>query len=286
MRHADAGTVRENPMLDTKRGLIKEGKDQCILMARVLGALKAPIDVIVSSPLKRARQTAQLVGTELGYDAQVEVSPALGLNASYADFQDLLAKYADREGILVVGHNPNVFQFLGRMITGNGGAAIRMRKGSIARIDMEQPSAAVAVAARSALGPRHLRQRNEKLAPKDLAEVACFLAQRPKFQLRARASRAATPDRHAWGRFAFRRGERRRRGPGSMPRPNAATPRRGAHFCAPRRGCYAGRDRRAAGGSCPCSARWPRPAYAAVACSRKSPSWRRCTACAGDGPGG
>ena len=136
MRHANAGTIRDNPVLDAKRGLIKEGKEQCMLMARVLGALKAPIDVIVSSPLKRAMQTAQLVGTELGYDAKVEISPALGLNGSYADFQKLLAKYADREGILVVGHNPNLFQFLGRLITGNGGAAIRMRKGSIARVDM------------------------------------------------------------------------------------------------------------------------------------------------------
>lgn len=141
MRHANAGTVRENPELDSKRGLVKEGKEQCMLMARLLGALKVPIDVIVSSPLKRARQTAQLVGTELGYDAQVEVSPALGLNASYADFQRLLEKYADREGILVVGHNPSIFQFLGRMITGNGGAAIRMRKGSIAcvRADRHPP---------------------------------------------------------------------------------------------------------------------------------------------------
>jgi phosphohistidine phosphatase len=138
MRHANAGTVRENPVLDAKRGLVKEGKEQCMLMARVLGALKAPIDVIVSSPLKRARQTAQLVGTELGYDSQVEVSPALGINASYADFQKMLEKYADREGILVVGHNPNLFQFLGRMVTGNGGAAIRLRKGSIARVDMER----------------------------------------------------------------------------------------------------------------------------------------------------
>ncbi len=138
MRHANAGTVRENPVLDAKRGLVKEGKEQCMLMARVMGAVKAPIDVIVSSPLKRARQTAQLVGTELGYDSQVEVSPALGMNASYADFQKMLAKYADREGVLVVGHNPNVFQFLGRLITGNGAAAIRMRKGSIARVDMEQ----------------------------------------------------------------------------------------------------------------------------------------------------
>lgn len=141
MRHANAGTVRENPALDTKRGLVKEGKEQCMLMARLLGALKVPIDVIVSSPLKRARQTAQLVGTELGYEAQVEVSPALGLNASYADFQRLLEKYADREGVLVVGHNPNIFQFLGRLITGNGGAAIRMRKGSIAcvRADRHPP---------------------------------------------------------------------------------------------------------------------------------------------------
>ena len=136
MRHASAGTVRENPTLDAKRGLVKEGKEQCMLMARVMGALKAPIDVIVSSPLKRALQTAQLVGTELGYDAKVEISPALGLNAAYADFQNLLARYADREGVLAVGHNPNIFQFLGRLITGNGGAAIRMRKGSIARVDM------------------------------------------------------------------------------------------------------------------------------------------------------
>jgi phosphohistidine phosphatase len=136
MRHANAGTVRGNPVLDAKRGLIKEGKEQCMLMARALNALKAPIDVIVSSPLKRALQTAQFVGTELGYDAKVEISPALGLSGSFSDFQDLLVKYADREGILAVGHNPNLFQFLGRLITGNGGASIRMRKGSIARVDL------------------------------------------------------------------------------------------------------------------------------------------------------
>jgi len=137
MRHANAGAVRENPILDSKRGLIKEGKEQCMLMAHVLNALKAPIEAIVSSPLKRAMQTAQLVGTELGYEGKVEASPALGMNGSYAEFQKLLAKYADREGILAVGHNPNMFQFLGRLITGNGGAAIRMRKASIARVDMD-----------------------------------------------------------------------------------------------------------------------------------------------------
>jgi phosphohistidine phosphatase len=138
MRHANAGVFRGNPVLDAKRGLVKEGKEQCMLMARVLSALKVQVDVIVSSPLKRALQTAQFVGTELGYDAKVEIAPALALDASFTDFQALLAKYADREGVLAVGHNPNLFQFLGRLITGNGGAAIRMRKGSIARVDMDR----------------------------------------------------------------------------------------------------------------------------------------------------
>jgi phosphohistidine phosphatase len=137
MRHADAGVSRNNPVVDAKRALIREGKDQCMLMARMLSAFKVQIDVIVASPLKRAMQTAQMVGNELGYEGKVEVSPALGLNGSFIDFQRMLTRYADREGVLVVGHNPNLFQFLGRMITGNGGAAVRMRKGSIARVDMD-----------------------------------------------------------------------------------------------------------------------------------------------------
>ena len=138
MRHANAGMHRANPLLDKKRGLIKEGKDQCMLMARVLNALKIQVDVIVSSPLKRALQTAQFVGTELGYDGKVEISTALLPDADYPAFQQLLAKYANREGVLAVGHNPNIFQFLGKLVTGNGGANLRLRKGAIARIDLER----------------------------------------------------------------------------------------------------------------------------------------------------
>ena len=139
MRHANAGLSRDNPLLDAKRALIKEGKDQCMLMARVLSALKVQVDTIVSSPLKRALQTAQFVGTELGFDAKVDISPSLLPGADFPDFQDLLTKYETqgREGVLVVGHNPSIFQFVGRLISGNGPVAIRMRKASIARVDMK-----------------------------------------------------------------------------------------------------------------------------------------------------
>ncbi|HUH62544.1 MAG TPA: phosphohistidine phosphatase SixA [Terracidiphilus sp.] len=138
MRHADAGLPRANPILDAKRALVKDGKDQCILMAALLSAFKVQVDVVLSSPLKRAMQTAQLVATELGFDGKIEVTQALNMDASYVDFQKLVAKYSECEGVLAVGHNPTLFQFLGRLVTGNGGANLRMRKGSVARIDLER----------------------------------------------------------------------------------------------------------------------------------------------------
>lgn len=140
MRHADAGVSRENPILDAKRALIKEGKQQCMLMAGVLTAIRAQIDVIISSPLKRARQTAQFVATELGFEQPVLISEALSPDADFAAFQHLLHEHERREGVLVVGHNPTLHQFAARLVSGNGqptgGGSIRLRKGSVARIDL------------------------------------------------------------------------------------------------------------------------------------------------------
>jgi phosphohistidine phosphatase len=148
MRHADAGVPRDNPLLDSRRGLIKEGKQQCMLMAGVLAGLKVQIDAIVASPLKRARQTAQFVATEIGFEAPILSADALAPEGDYAAFQQLLSEHAGREGVLMVGHNPNLHQFLTRLLAGNGngnghghttgGGCVRMRKGGIARVDMSR----------------------------------------------------------------------------------------------------------------------------------------------------
>ena len=97
MRHADAGVARDNPVLDAKRALIKEGKEQCMLMARVLSAFKVQIDVIVSSPLKRATQTASLVGNEMGYEGKLQIEVALRPGATFADFRRLLERIIVRQ---------------------------------------------------------------------------------------------------------------------------------------------------------------------------------------------
>src|SRR3569833_2506540 len=107
MRHANAGVPRDSAKLDAKRGLIAEGKEQCMLMGRLLGALKVHPDIVVSSPLKRALQTAQIVSNELAYDGKVEISSALDLSAGYAENQKQNNKNTNRQDVMFVGHNPN-----------------------------------------------------------------------------------------------------------------------------------------------------------------------------------
>ncbi|HVW76599.1 MAG TPA: phosphohistidine phosphatase SixA [Alloacidobacterium sp.] len=135
LRHANAGTSRKNPLLDVKRPLDKEGKQQCLLIGSYLNALNVQFDLIVSSPLKRALQTASLVGTEVGYDSKIQISDALSPEASVAKFQELVAGLTRYENVLVVGHNPNLPQFLGSLIASPNRANVRLRKGAIARVD-------------------------------------------------------------------------------------------------------------------------------------------------------
>ncbi len=141
LRHASAGEPFVSPKKDEKRALDKDGIEQCGYVGRALAALDAQVDVIISSPLKRATQTASLVGNEIGYESKLQIEPALRPAANFADFRRLLEKYAKQESIMVVGHNPNLSQFLGTVISESGcEASIELKKGAVARVDMRRSS--------------------------------------------------------------------------------------------------------------------------------------------------
>jgi phosphohistidine phosphatase len=98
--------------------------------------------MVLSSPLKRSAQTASLVGNEMGYEGKLQLEDALRPSASFVDFRRLLDKHARQEAIMVVGHNPNLSEFLGRLISETGGeAAIDLKKGAVARVEMRRNSA-------------------------------------------------------------------------------------------------------------------------------------------------
>jgi phosphohistidine phosphatase len=141
LRHANAGQHLASPKKDEKRGLDKEGIEQCGYVGRALAALDVQVDTIVSSPLKRSTQTAALVGNELGHEGKLQIDPALRPQASFTEFRKLLEKYARQEAIMVVGHNPNLSEFLGRLISAAGcEASTDLRKGAVAKVELRRTS--------------------------------------------------------------------------------------------------------------------------------------------------
>lgn len=144
LRHASAGERVSNPKKDEKRALDQVGIEQCGNVGRALNALDTQIEVIISSPLKRAAQTASLVGNEMGYEGKLQLENALRPEASFSDFRKLLDKYSKHEAIMVVGHNPNLSEFVGRCISETGcEAGIALRKGAVAKVDMGRNSASL-----------------------------------------------------------------------------------------------------------------------------------------------
>ncbi len=142
LRHASAGNPGFNPKQDEKRPIDKIGERQSREMGRVLAALKVEIDAVVSSPLTRARQTAELAAKELGGKDKIVIDEAMRPEASYDQFQDLLAKHSKSRAIMVVGHNPSITEFLVRLLTGHDHSTwIEFKKGAVAKVTVEESHA-------------------------------------------------------------------------------------------------------------------------------------------------
>ena len=130
LRHADAGDPMAWPGDDAERPLSAKGKRQ----ARRLGSLLADIgwkpDLILTSPKVRAAQTARLVGraVDVTPDEEGRLATAFELN----DIGRILAAHPEAKRVVLVGHDPD-FSSAASTLTG---AAIELRKGAIARIDL------------------------------------------------------------------------------------------------------------------------------------------------------
>jgi phosphohistidine phosphatase len=139
LRHASAGQrMLGSAKRDEKRALDKDGIEQCGYIGRALAALGVQVEIIVTSPLKRAMQTAALVGNEMGHEGKLVTEAALRPEATFADFQRMLEKYGRQDSILLVGHNPNLRDFLGRVISDSGEAVVELKKGAVAKVEMRR----------------------------------------------------------------------------------------------------------------------------------------------------
>ena len=137
LRHASAGKTMLNPKKDERRALDEEGILQARYVGRLLANLDVQVDQIISSPLKRARQTASLVANELAFEAAVQIDDALRPEADFEQFQAMLARYRKYDAVMVVGHNPSFTEFLSKSVSAASGATqIEFKKGAVARVEM------------------------------------------------------------------------------------------------------------------------------------------------------
>lgn len=130
--------IAEEPSLDRTdydRALTESGVQRLRLQARALRRAGFQVSHLITSPLVRAAQTAALLGNELGMTADEEMLLAPG--CSLADVQEILGRHADAVGVMLVGHQPDFGAFV-RTLTG---ATVKMRKGTIADVELSAPGA-------------------------------------------------------------------------------------------------------------------------------------------------
>ena len=126
-----------NPQKDERRPLDDEGILQSRYIGRMLANVDVQVDQIISSPLKRARQTASLVANELAFEQAVQLDTALRPDAKLEQFQAMLARYRKYDAIMVVGHNPSLTEFLAKSISASArDAHIDFKKSAVAKVEM------------------------------------------------------------------------------------------------------------------------------------------------------
>jgi len=143
LRHASAGEPKMNPAKDDERELDEQGIEQSHIVGRALAVLEVQPDVILSSPLIRARQTAEIVADEMGNKSEIVVNEALQPHGTYKQFETLLARYKNSDAILVAGHNPSLTKFLSEMVAEKPSEALELKKGAIAKVEREDGNPAV-----------------------------------------------------------------------------------------------------------------------------------------------
>lgn len=130
LRHADAGDPMTWAGDDAERPLSPKGRRQAKRLGSLLAGIKLRPDVILTSPKLRAADTAKIVGKAVSVKPKKD--DRLGSAVELGDLAGLLAGTEDARRVVLVGHDPD-FSTLASSLTG---AAIELKKGAIARIDL------------------------------------------------------------------------------------------------------------------------------------------------------
>jgi phosphohistidine phosphatase len=141
LRHGFAVEADEWSGPDFDRPLTREGQERMTRAANTIAALRLKIDVIVSSPLVRAKQTAVIVAQRLKIQDRLVEDERLGGGFGPSHLAGILAEHRGADAVMLVGHEPGMSQTVGAIV---GGASIDFKKGSLACVTVPDPATLVA----------------------------------------------------------------------------------------------------------------------------------------------
>jgi phosphohistidine phosphatase len=118
---------------DSVRPLTTEGMARLRRQAAGLDVIGVKLDVILTSPLVRARQTADLLAARLLRKGDVVVTPSLAPSAPASALTDELGRLHGRKRIALVGHEPDLGELAARLLGTQ--APVPFKKGGVCRID-------------------------------------------------------------------------------------------------------------------------------------------------------
>ena len=134
VRHAIAAERGPEWPDDTRRPLTERGISRFKEAVKGLRNLDVTVDDIFTSPLVRARQTAELLAAGLDGKPPVKILEALAPGHSFTSLMSHLAKAARRRRVALVGHEPDLGELAAHLI--GAGRALAFKKGGVCRIDI------------------------------------------------------------------------------------------------------------------------------------------------------
>jgi phosphohistidine phosphatase len=138
MRHGIAGERGPAYPDDTKRPLTPDGKQKLREAVAGLAKLGVELDWIVSSPLVRARETAEIVRDGLGANTPLDLCDALSPGGSPEALLKFLARQPKRTRVLITGHEPDLGLLAARLLGAGRHARLGFKKGGCCRIAFDE----------------------------------------------------------------------------------------------------------------------------------------------------
>jgi phosphohistidine phosphatase len=124
---------------DDDRPLTPEGQKKMLQAAHGMKAMGLAFDLILSSPVLRARQTAEIVAGVFDQMNLLAFSPHLSTSGDGRSLVKQIGdQYADREDILLAGHEPDMSGLVSRLVSGTEGFPVDFKKGSLCLLQTDQ----------------------------------------------------------------------------------------------------------------------------------------------------